>query len=343
MIAVSQKSGCTAFFGEILIRLTVPGKQLLAQAGSLDLHFVGAEANVAIGLASLGAATRMISVVPNTALGRRAKSVLQAAGVDCSRLHEASGRMGLYYLTPGAGQRSSEIIYDRTGSCFALAREGDFDWDAAFEGCDRLHISGVNPALGAENAQLALSVIKAAKARGLIISFDGNYRASLWASWKSDPRAILSELVSYADIFFGNHRDVALLLDVDLGKVDGESRRRAAAVAAFEAFTNLKYIASTARHVEAADVNRISARIDTPTDSAQTDEVVLSGIVDRIGAGDAFAAGILHGLDANKGLDHTAQQGLALACLKHTVPGDASLFTQGDIDAFLSGELDVRR
>ena len=335
--------GTTVFFGELLIRLSVPGKQLLAQTDALDLYIAGAEANVAAGLASLGAATRMISVVPDNALGRRAIAACQSTGIDCRHIRFAAGRMGLFFLTPGAGPRASDIIYDRADSAFVRARADDFDWATAFEGCDRLHISGVNPALGAEPAKLALAVVQAAKRHGLTISFDGNYRASLWAAWDSNPREILTGLLREADIFFGNHRDISLVLDRDFGAADGEERRRGAALAAFAAFPNLKIIASTARHVVTSDQNRISARIDTPADYAQTDDVMLAGIVDRIGAGDAFAAGILHGLDAGQGLDHAAHQGLALACLKHTLPGDASLFTQRDIDAFLSGDLDVRR
>lgn len=333
----------TAFFGELLVRLAVPGKQLLAQADTLELHVGGAEANVAAGLASLGASCRMISIVPDNALGRRAVSALQAVGIDCANVQTKPRRMGLYFLTPGAGPRAADIIYDRAESAFAQARAEDFDWATAFSGMDRLHISGINPALGPEPARTALAAVKAAKAHGLTVSFDGNYRANLWAAWDSDPRAILSELIAHADIFFGNHRDMALLLGIDFGAVDGEARRRAAAEAAFKAFPNLKVIASTARHTVTSDQHQLSARVDTPTDGAQTREVMLSGIVDRIGAGDAFAAGILHGLDAGQGLEHAAHQGLALACLKHTLPGDASLFTQADIDSFLSGELDVRR
>jgi 2-dehydro-3-deoxygluconokinase len=333
----------TACFGELLIRLAVPDKQLLAQADTLDLYVAGAEANVAIGLASLGGSCRMISVVPGNALGRRAVAALSATGVDCSSVQVKAGRMGLYFLTPGAGPRAAEIIYDREGSVFARALVADFDWDAAFSGMDRLHISGINPALGPESARTALTAVKAAKARGMVVSFDGNFRANLWAAWESDPRSILRDMIVHADIFFGNHRDVGLLLGVDFGATDGEKRRRAAAEAAFKAFPNLKIIASTARHVIASEQHELSARVDTPDDCAQTRDVMLSTIVDRIGAGDAFAAGILHGLDAGLGLDHAAYQGLALTCLKHALPGDASLFTQDDIDSFLNGDLDVRR
>ncbi|HYJ53227.1 MAG TPA: PfkB family carbohydrate kinase, partial [Allosphingosinicella sp.] len=164
----------------------------------------------------------------------------------------------------------------------------------------------------------------------------------LWERWDSDPQATLTALVEKADILFGNHRDISLLLDRDFSG-EGETRRREAAQAMFDRFPGLDLIASTARHVTDADTHRIAARVDGRDGAAQTDEVVVAGIVDRIGAGDAFAAGILHGIRTGLDLDATVKSGLALTCLKHSLAGDASLFGQRDIEAFLAGELDVRR
>ncbi|MDX3900422.1 MAG: sugar kinase [Sphingobium sp.] len=332
-----------AFFGELLVRLSPPDKLLLRSARNLDLHVGGAEANVAIGLASLGHATRMVSRVPDNALGQLATASLMGAGVDCAHVAAAEdGRMGLYFLTPGAGLRASDIVYDRADSSFARASAADFDWDAAFAGATHLHLSGITPALGERSAQAALAAAQVAKARGMTLIFDGNYRARLWEAWDSDPRAILTQLVSQADILFGNHRDMALLLDQPLHG-DGSERRREAALAGFSAFPNLKLIASTARHVEDADRHRIAARLDSPDQAVQTDEIAVSGIVDRIGAGDAFAAGILHGLLSGQSLQDVAETGLALTALKHSLPGDASLFSRRDITAFQEEGLDVRR
>ncbi|WP_380877479.1 2-keto-3-deoxygluconate kinase [Sphingomonas sp. DBB INV C78] len=336
-------TGRTAFFGELLLRLTAPGRELLLQSGRLDVHVGGAEANVAVGLARLGHATRMVSVVPENPLGDVAVTFLRGHGVDCTHVVRGEGRMGLYFLTPGAGLRASEIVYDRSYSAFAMADVDRFDWPALLEGCDRLHLSGITPALGPVMAEAAIRAAEAARAMGLSVSFDGNYRARLWEAWDSDPRAVLTRLVGLADILFGNHRDIALLLDKPFHG-DGPERRREAAEAAFAAFPNLKLIASTARQVVDADHNRIAARIDTPAGAHQTAEVTVTGIVDRIGAGDAFAAGVLHGLaDSGGDMDQAVRTGLALTCLKHSLPGDASLFGRADIDAFLSGEMDVRR
>jgi 2-dehydro-3-deoxygluconokinase len=174
------------------------------------------------------------------------------------------------------------------------------------------------------------------------VSLDGNYRANLWASWDSDPRSILTGLAAQADLFFANHRDMTLLLDRPFSN-DGEARRREAAQAGFDAFPNLQWIASTARHVETSDCHRLAARIDTRTGSYQTREVAMAGIVDRIGSGDAFAAGVLHGLIDGRAAEAAAELGLALACLKHSVPGDMALFTRGDVEGFSGEGADVKR
>lgn len=331
-----------ACFGELLLRLTAPGRELLMQSGRLDVHVGGAEANVAIGLACLGHATAMVSAVPDNPLGRGALAAVRAQGVDCAGVQLREGRMGLYFLSPGAGLRASDIVYDRAASAFAEAPADAFDWRALLTGVERLHLSGITPALGRATAEAAIRAAETARDMGVAVSFDGNYRARLWEAWDSDPKAVLTRLVGLADTLFGNHKDISLLLGREFSG-DGADRRRDAAEAAFAAFPNLKRIASTARHVDDADRHRIAARVDTPERGFQTEEVVVAGIIDRIGGGDAFAAGILHGVLSGQDLETTVQSGLALACLKHSLPGDASLFRQVDIDAFLEGGLDVRR
>ena len=330
------------FFGELLIRLSAPSNELLMQSSSLNLHVGGAEANVAIGLANIGYECRMVSVVPDNALGRGAVSAVLKHGVDCSGVAKVSGRMGLYFLAVGAGLRASEIVYDRAGSSFAQARADDFDWDTHLAGAGLLHLSGITPALGMQSSEAALAAAQAAKRLGVPISFDGNYRAMLWEAWDSDPRAVLSKLIGMTDILFGNHSDLSLVLGKNfLG--EGAERRREAAEAGLAAFPGLKLIASTARRTVSADYHRIAARVDLRDSGHQTDEIDVSGIVDRIGAGDAFAAGVLHAHLGGGDAKAMAQTGLALACLKHSLPGDASLFQQVDIDAFNKGGLDVRR
>lgn len=330
------------FFGELLVRLTAPGRELLMQTPRLNVHVGGAEANVAVGLAHLGHDAAMVSYVPDNALGRGALAAIRAQGVDCKNVQVRDGRMGLYFLAQGAGLRPSEIVYDRAGSSFAHATSADFDWDNILKDARLLHLSGITPALGPASSAAALSAAQAAVRLGVPISFDGNYRAMLWDAWDSNPRYVLRELMGMADILFGNHRDISLVLDSHFSG-DGPDRRRDAAMAAFDAFPKLKIIASTARHLVSADHHQISARVDMRDSFAQTRDVDVTGIVDRIGAGDAFAAGVLHAHLRGDDAEAMAASGLALTCLKHSLPGDASLFTQADIDAFHDGGLDVRR
>ena len=329
-------------FGEIMLRLSPPGRELLLQTPRLDVWVAGAEANVATQLARLGQPVSFAGAVPDNDLGRAAIATLRGHGVEVSGIQTRGERMGLYYVTSGAGLRATEVIYDRAWSSFAEAPAAAWDWAALLDGVDRLHLSGITPALGPVPAASALAAVEAATARGVAVSFDGNWRGKLWERWDSDPRGILTGIVAHADLLFGNHRDIALLLGRDFSG-EAEDRRREAAEAAFAAFPRLQTIASTARTVEHVDLHRLSARIDTRDGAVQTGEVVLAGIVDRIGGGDAFAAGVLHALRRGGDSAAAARTGLALAALKHSLPGDASLFRQADIDAYLAGGLDVRR
>jgi 2-dehydro-3-deoxygluconokinase len=331
-----------AFFGEVMLRLSPPGRELLLQTNQLQIHVGGAEANVATGLACLGHSVRMVTAVADNPLGAAVIRELRGRGVDTSAVAVEQGRLGLYLLQPGAGLRASEVIYDRLHSVFADRAPGAWDWETALAGCQRLHLSGITPAIGPNTADAAIAAAEAASARGIPVSFDGNYRARLWEAWDSDPRGVLTRLIEHADILFGNHRDISLLLGKTFSG-EGADRRREAAEAAFAAFPKLQLIASTARHVDDADSHRVAARVDTREGGYQTEEVLIAGIVDRLGAGDAFAAGVLHGLLDGGDAKAAAEAGLALTALKHSLPGDASLFTRADLAAFASGGMDVRR
>ena len=329
-------------FGEIMLRLSPPGRALLVQADALDLWVAGAEANVATQLACLGHDAALVSALPPGPLGDRALAGLRAHGVDVAHVVRRPGRMGLYFVVPGAGMRATDVIYDRAGSSFATAPADGWAWREALAGADRLHLSGITPALGPQGTAAALAAAEAARARGVPVSFDGNYRARLWETWDGTPRDTLTRLTEAADVLFGSHRDIALLLGRPFAG-DTPEARRAAAEAAFARFPGLRAIACTIRAADHVDTQRLAARIDLRDGWVETPAVEVAGIVDRIGAGDAFAAGVLHMLAHDADTDALARTGLALAVLKHSIPGDASLFTQDDIDHYLAGGLDVRR
>jgi 2-dehydro-3-deoxygluconokinase len=253
--------------------------------------------------------------------------------------------MGLYFLTPGAVCRPSDIVYDRAGSAFAEAAADAVDWDVELEGAGLLHLSGVTPALGPNGSAAALRAARAAKAKGVKVSFDGNYRGKLWAAWNGDGPKVLRQLLDCADIAFVDERDVALVLGRQFDGDTPEARRRAGATAAFEAFPGLQRIASTFRAARQIDHHELSAVMFTRgVGEFRTRAIPLTGIVDRIGGGDAFAAGVLHGLRTGAEDQAALEFGLAAACLKHAIPGDFNLAGAADVRSFLEQDgLDVRR
>lgn len=336
------KPGPVVCFGEMLLRLSPPAGMPLSRTDTLDLVVGGAEANVAIALSSLGVDTRMLTVVPESPLGGRALAALGETGVDQSFVSRVPGRMGVYFFEPPSGPIGGRVTYDRTGSAFSSAKPEELEFEDALHGASLLHMSGITPALGLEGVGLAKAAVQAAVDNNVPICFDGNYRANLWEAWASDPRSVLGELVDAATIFIGNHRDISLLLGKRFSG-DGPDRRREAAEAAFEAFPKLEVIASTARHVESATVHSLGARVDLRVGHWQTEEVRIAPIVDRIGTGDAFAAGVLLRWLEKGSAQDMAKTGLSLAVMKHGVPGDTIAVTRADLDAFNPSGSDVRR
>jgi len=332
-------------FGELLLRLGAPGRELLLQSPRLDVHIGGAEANVGVSLAHFGHEVAMIGAVADNPLGVAATGELRRHGVDTSRVRAVPGRMGLYFLTTGAGHRASEVVYDRAQSAFELASPQDYDWPALLAGADWLHLSGVSPALGPDAAQATLDAARAARAQGTRVSFDGNFRPKLWQRWGGDATAILRELFACADIVFADYRDIGVVLGGEFPQEDVRERVRAAAAQAFAAFPQLRWMACTQRATLSVDHHSLGAMLlgsDGTEASAPAESV--TGIVDRIGGGDAFAAGVLHGLIEGRGADAAVRFGLAAACLKHTIPGDFNPVSVGEVEALIGeGRFDVRR
>ena len=328
-------------FGEILLRLAAPPGRMLLQTPALDACTGGAEANVAVALALLGHRTAMVSVLPDNPLGRAALDSLHAHGVDTSGIRLHPGRMGLYFIAPGAAVRPSDVVYDRAGSAYALADPGAYDWPALLDGAAWLHVSGIAPAVGDGPAQAVLTALRAARAQGVRVAFDGNFRASLWAERGQDGAALLLEAMRHADVLFASPRDIALVLDRP--ELTDPAREVDAARTAFAAFPNLTLLAWTRRVQHSVNEHELSAALHTRTRSVTGGSYRLSGNVDRIGTGDAFAAGVLHGLQSGMECADVAGFALAAAAMQHAIPGDFNLARADRIEGARAGACDVGR
>ena len=330
-------------FGEVLVRLSGTDGEQLLQSPSLHVHFGGAEANVAVSLARFGHDAAMASIVPPNALGAAAIAELRRHGVDTSGIATGPGRMGLYFLTPGAVSRPSSVLYDRAGSAFALAAATTIDWPAVLRGARWLHLSGIASALGERAAVANQRAADAALELGVAVSFDGNYREQLWAASGGDARRLLRAMLATAQLAFVDDRDIALSLGVEL-KGDALERRRGAAAAAFAAFPRLETICSTIREVDGAQRQRLGGVLFTRGHELKSRTYALDGIVDRVGAGDAFAAGILHGRVAGLADQDTLELAVAAAALKHSIRGDFNLVDLRDVEQLVAAKgIDIRR
>ena len=331
-----------ATFGEIMLRLSPPGKELLLQSPRLEAAFGGGEANVAVSLAILGHRSRWISVVPLNPVGEAAVRELRRFGVDTGFVVRAGRRLGVYFAEPGANERASQVIYDREGSGIAEAKPGVIDWDSAFAGMDWFHITGITPALSASAAALSLEAVKAARVKGMTVSVDLNYRAKLWKYGRPAPE-VMREVVGYADLLVGNEEDcqkslgIGAPVDVAAGRLDPKVYEELTA-RVMSAFPNLARIAVTLRESYGADWNRWSAVLRNRKEFLAGLSFDIRAIVDRIGTGDAFAAGIIHGLAGLKPDAEALDFAVAAAALKHSIPGDFNLSTEKDILTVARGD-----
>lgn len=331
-------------WGELLLRLSAPGHERWLQSPRFEVHVGGAEANVAAGLAGFGQPVAMLGAVADNALGAAALGELRRAGIDTTRMRRAPGRMGLYFFEQGALQRPSEVLYDRADSAFARLPASAWDWPALLADAAHLHVSGITPALGAESAQAALDAVRAARSMGVTVSVDGNYRPKLWRAWGGDAPRLLRALMAEADGLFVNHRDLGLALGMDLDRGEPVASFAAAAEAAFAAFPHLGWMAATTRGAEATQSQSLGAvMIERGGALHVAPPQRLDGIVDRIGGGDAFAGGILHGRSRGWSTDEVLAFGLAAGAYKHSQPGDALRASEADIHAWQAGGADVRR
>jgi len=344
---MSEKNPRIITLGEVMLRLKSPGFERLLQSGTLEATFAGGEANVAVSLANFGEDAAFVTVLPENKVADACIASLRLAGVDTRLILRGGDRMGAYYLEAGANQRPSVVIYDRTNSAIATAPLEQFDWDQIFYGADWFHISGITPAISQKAADIAVTAVQRAREKGVTVSCDYNYRKNLWKYGKK-PVEVMSELVKYVDVGIANEEDCQLALGV---KVDEQSWKKdiqsgelnvgkfkALCEAVLEKFPNMKMQAITLRHSFSADHNGWSGCLHDRKDFHVGPYYDITDIVDRVGAGDAFAGGLIsrlaHGCSTQEALDFA----VAASCLKHSIIGDFNRVSREEVFRLLGGD-----
>ena len=328
-------------FGEIMLRLAPPGMEKFLQTPQFVATFGGGEANVAVSLAQFGMHAVYVTALPENAIADACVAELRRFGVDTSRVVRGKGRLGIYYLEGGANQRPSKVIYDRAGSSIALAKPGDIAWDQVFEGADWFHITGITPAISASAAELSLESVRKARAAGLTVSCDLNYRKNLWKYGKTASE-VMRELVKFVDIAIANEEDVQMSLgiqadvDVHSGELD-RAQYEKVATKVLEAYPEMKGIAITLRESKSASHNGWSACYHNRKEFLLSRHYEITHIVDRVGGGDSFAGGLIYGLNALGSHQEALEFAVAASCLKHSVLGDFNRCTVDDVKALLKG------
>lgn len=326
-------------FGEILLRLAAPGYSKLFQKDSLDATFCGGEANVAVSLSIFGLDSAFVTKLPEGPIGQAAVNSMRYFGVDTHNINYGKGRMGLYYLEKGASQRPSKVIYDREHSAIALAKTMDFDWNEILDNADWFHWTGINPALSDNVAEICMDACKMAKSKGVMISCDLNYRKKLWTSEKA--KKIMSQLMPFVDVCIGNEEDAEKVLGIkpECNDIENGNLNKAGyeyvAKEICEKF-GCKYVAFTLRESYSASINGWSAMLyDSKEDKSYYSNKYDIQIVDRVGGGDSFTAGIIYGIVTDKTNQDIIEFATAASCLKQTIEGDYNRTTVDDIKNLL--------
>ncbi len=327
-------------FGEIMLRLKAPGRERLFQSPSLEASFGGAEANVAVSLSKFGLDSVFVTALPSFPSADSALSVLKGHGVNVSFVKRIPGRMGVYYLESGAAQRPSVVFYDRDGSSFSSVTPGLFNWTEIFSGAEWFHISGVSPAVSESAALTCIEAVKEAKKAGVTVSIDLNFRKKLWKYGKKASE-IMDVLVSLGDILIANEEDIQLSLgiypeDSSMVKEDEAGKFQELCSIVRKKYRNISAVAVTDRVSHSADWNGWASFLLNDEGFFCSGRYEINDIVDRMGAGDAFAAGFIFGLkefrDSKKALDFAA----ASSCLKHSFAGDFNLASQTEVEDLLA-------
>ncbi|MEK3887375.1 sugar kinase [Bacillus sp. FSL K6-3431] len=324
--------------GEIPLRLSTNVGERLFQTNQLTMHYGGAEANVSASLASFGCDVYFVSKVPDNPLGKGAEKHLKSNGVHTDYLFKGGERLGTYYLEAGVGERSAQVLYDRKYSSFSKLTWEEIDFDEIFHHATLFHITGITPALSPNLNELTLVSLKKAKEKGVITSFDFNYRSKLWSL--QEAAEAIKLFLPYVDICSCGELDAVYLFDIEKADdvLDKEQKLTYYYKKIQEMYPNIKHISSTFRDVISASNNTLQGNYFTEGVLYQSKVHHIDQIVDRVGAGDAFAAGILYGIIEEMDSQQTVSFATAGSALKHTVHGDCNVFTKDEVMAFVQNE-----
>ncbi|MBO4500921.1 MAG: sugar kinase [Clostridia bacterium] len=326
-------------FGELMLRLAPVNYLRFVQSDEYEATFGGAEANVAVSLANYGDDAVFVTKLPAHEIGQAAVNSLRRYGVDTSKITRGGERVGIYYCEKGASQRPSKVIYDRAGSAIAKAQLADFDWDSIFEGACWFHVTGITPALSENASEITLAACKKAKGAGLTVSTDLNYRKKLWTREKAGE--VMGELCKYVDYCIANEEDAKDVFGIAAENTDIESGKlnRDGYISVARQLTErfgFKGVAITLRESFSANDNDWSAMLYTGGQAYFSKKYSIH-IVDRVGGGDSFGAGLIHSLANGKGPQYALEFAVAASCLKHSVEGDYNMVSESEVEALMKG------
>ncbi len=331
-------------FGEIMLRLSPDGNDRFIQTDHLRIIPGGGEANVAVSVANYGHEAFFVSKLPKHEIGQIAVNALRRYGVDTRYITRGGDRIGLYYAETGASMRPSKVIYDRAHSAIAEANPEDFDFDKIMEGAQWFHWSGITPAISDKAAELTRLACEAAKRHGVMVSVDLNFRKKLWTSEKAI--SIMRPLMKYVDVCIGNEEDAQLCLgfkpdaDVEGGQTDASGYHKI-----FEQMQKefgFKYVVSTLRESYSATHNGWKALIYDGKEFYESRHYDIDPIIDRVGGGDSFSGGLIHGLLTKPTQGEALEFAVAASALKHTVNGDFNIVTAEEVEALAAGNANGR-
>ena len=331
-------------FGEIMLRLAPEGYYRFLQADKYGATYGGGEANVAVSLANFGLDAAFVTKLPEHEIGQAGVNALRQFGVDTSLISRGGDRVGIYFLEKGASQRPSKVIYDRAGSAIAEAQSADFCWDKIFEGADWFHFTGITPALGENVAEICLEACKAAKEKGITVSCDLNYRKKLWS--REQAGTVMGELCKYVDVCIANEEDASDVFgikarhtNVSEGVLDHEAYKDVAKQLA-DRF-GFKAVAITLRSSISANDNKWAAMLYTGG-AYYFSRSYNVHIVDRVGGGDSFGAGLIYSMIMGYGNQETIEYAVAASCLKHSIEGDFNMVTVDEVMKLAGGDASGR-